>query len=107
MSPLPRNHPIFTNHPFLKEHYGQPYEFIQDERLRSLYNAQQIFLHDLATDLEEAYEKGIAEGIANAKAEGNTERVVAIAQRMKAEGFAASFIVEMTGLPLTEIEQLN
>ena len=33
-----------------------------DVRLRALYEPQQLFLHDLATDIEAAYQKGREEG---------------------------------------------
>jgi len=71
--------------------------FSQDEKFRALDEAHQRYLHDLATDIEEAYERGIAEGRASVK----------IARNMRAEGLGVEVIARMTGLSPTEIEQLN
>ena len=77
------------------EAYGQLQQFNQDERLRSLDEAHQRFLHDLATDREEAHERGLA------------EKAIEIALNMKQVGSDYEFISQMTGLSLMEIEQLN
>ena len=84
--------------PLLKDHLPgvQEYkQFNQDERLRAIDEAHQRYLHDLATDIEEAHERG------------RSERDMEIARNLKLAGSDLSFIAQMTGLSLTEIERLN
>ncbi|MGL4593956.1 MAG: Rpn family recombination-promoting nuclease/putative transposase, partial [Thermoguttaceae bacterium] len=50
---------ILQDHPVVEQAYEKYRQFNRDERLRSLDEAHQRFLHDLATDIEEAHEKGI------------------------------------------------
>ena len=70
------------------------YQFNQDERMRALDDAHQRFLHDLATDIEEAHLRG------------KGEEKVEIARNMKNEGFDAGVISRMTGLSTIDIERL-
>jgi len=84
--------------PLLKDHspgVQEPKPFNQDERLRAIDEAHQRYLHDLATDIEEAHERG------------RSERDMEIARNMKNDGFDAGIISRMTGLSLIEIERLN
>ena len=67
------------------------------ERLRLLDEAHQLFLHDRATDIEEAYYKKI---IANA---GKVEA----ARQMRTDGYNHNFVSLMTGLSSVEIDQLG
>ena len=71
------------------------YQFNQDERMRALDDAHQRFLHDLATDIEEAYEKG------------KSIRDVEIARNLKKMGLDASQIKQATGLSFDTIERLS
>ena len=71
--------------------------------MRALDEAHQRFLHDQATDREEAHEKGIVVGIDRGKSERNIE----IARNMKRKGCDADFIIEMTGLSAVEIDKLS
>ena len=92
--------------PLLKDHspgIQEPKQFNQDERLRAIDEAHQRYLHDLATDIEEAREEGKIEG----KLEGRTERDMEIALSMKLKGYSTGDIAEMTGLSYTEVERLN
>ena len=79
------------------------YQFNQDERMRALDEAHQRFLHDLATDIEEAHLRGKGEG----KAEGRTERDIEIARNMRNKGYSLDDIIELTGLSSIEIERLK
>jgi len=73
------------------------------ERLRFLDEAHLLFLHDQATDREEAHEKGIVIGVDRGKSERNIE----IARNMKRRGCDVDFIIEMTGLTFAEIGRLG
>ena len=82
---------LFQDQQPVIEAYGQLQQFNQDERLRSLDEAHQRFLHDLATDIEAARKEGKVE----------------IVRNMKNEGFGIDIISRITGLSRAEIEQLN
>jgi predicted transposase/invertase (TIGR01784 family) len=53
---------LLNGHPMVELAYEKYQEFNHDERLRALDEAHQRFLHDLATDIEAAHEKGKDEG---------------------------------------------
>ena len=74
------------------------YQFNQDEKMRALDDAHQRFLHDLATDIEEAHLKG--------KGEGRVEEKIEIARNMKEKGYPVSDIIGLTGLSSDAIERL-
>jgi predicted transposase/invertase (TIGR01784 family) len=86
---------LLQEHPIVQQAYGQYRQFNRDERLRALDEAHQRFLHDHATDVEEAHEKGEFKGIAK------------VAKSMKLKGCDVDFIVEMTGLSPSEIERME
>ena len=90
---------LLQDQPMVKQAYGKYKQFNQDERLRSIDEAHQRFLTDIASDRVEAREEGRADGMA--------ERDIAIARNMKNDGFDAGMISRITGLSPTEIEQLN
>jgi predicted transposase/invertase (TIGR01784 family) len=90
---------LLQDQPVVQQAYGQYRQFNQDARLRALDEAHQRFLHDQATDREEAHEKGIVVGVDRGKSE--------IAKNMKNEGFGIDVISKMTGLSSTEIERLG
>lgn len=85
---------LLKDQPAVEAAYDQYLKFNQDERLRALDEAHQRFLHDMATDIEEAHDKGRA------------ERNIEIARNMKSEGCNVEFITKMTGLSQKEIAQL-
>jgi len=60
----------------------------------------------LATARIEGKEEGRAEGVVKGKAEGEQQARIAVAQKMKAKGFAPETIAEMTGLSIEEINNL-
>ena len=61
---------LLNGHPMVELAYEKYQEFNHDERLRALDEAHQRFLHDLATDIEAAHEKGKDEGKAEGREEG-------------------------------------
>jgi len=94
---------LLQNQPIVAQAYKKFQRFNQNENLRSLDAAHHLFLHDLATDVEEAHEKGKAEG----KIEGKIEEKVAIAKNMKKDGVDLNVIAKYTGLSPKEIEQFD
>ena len=82
---------LLQDQPIVGQAYRKYQQFNQDERLRAIDEAHQRYLHDLATDIEEAQERAKTE----------------IARNMKLKGYPLGDIVEMTGLPQMAIEQLN
>ena len=86
---------LFQSQPVVGQAYERYQQFNRDERLRALDEAHQRFLHDQATDIEEAHKKGKA------------ERDVEIARNLKKMGLAVSQINQATGLTAVEIEQLT
>jgi predicted transposase/invertase (TIGR01784 family) len=82
---------LLQGQPMVQKAYGQYLQFNQHEKLRALDEAHQRFLHDYATDIEEAQSKKSAE----------------IARNMKSEGFDVDMISKLTGLSPTEIDQLG
>ena len=86
---------LLQGQPMVAEAYEKFQQFNRDERLRILDEAHQQFLHDKATDIEEAHEKGKA------------ERDIEIAGNMKKDGVDPNVIAKYTGLHPKEIERLN
>ena len=89
---------LLQEQPLVGQAYERYQQFNRDERLRALDEAHQRFLHDQATDIEEAHNKGITEGESKGKIE--------IARNMKQRGYSTSDIAGMTGLSLVDIERL-
>ena len=79
------------------------YQFNQDERMRALDDAHQRFLHDLATDIEEAHQRGQAKG----EAIGEEKKARETATAMKQKGYPVADIADLTGLSPSEIERLS
>jgi len=82
---------LLQGQPVVGQAYEKYQQFNRDERLRALDEAHQRFLHDHATDMEEAHNKGIAK----------------VARNMKQKGYPTSDIAEMTSLSADEIERLD
>ena len=82
--------PVLQKHDRAYREYRS--QFTDAERLRTLDEAHSRFLHDLATDIEEAYEKGRLEGTAI---------------RMKRNGLPVNDIAKYTGLSSDEIDRLD
>ena len=49
---------LLQDHPAVGQAYGKYNQFYQDERFRAIDEAHQMFLHGVATDLDEARENG-------------------------------------------------
>lgn len=94
---------ILKGHPELEQAYEKYEQFNNDERLRSLDEAHQRFLHDLATDIEEAHNKGVGEGVEK----GKSEEKIEIARNMKKDGVPSEHISKYTGLSPEEIDRLD
>ncbi len=94
---------LLNGFPQVEQAYEQYRQFNQDEQLRALDDAHQIFLHDIATDMENAKTEGRAEG----RAEGETQKGLDIALSMKREGCDTAFISRITGLSAAEVERLG
>jgi hypothetical protein len=61
---------LLNGDPILEQAYEKYKQFNSDERLRALDEAHQRYLHDLATDVEAAHEKGIVIGFEKGEAVG-------------------------------------
>jgi predicted transposase/invertase (TIGR01784 family) len=94
---------LLQGHPMVQQAYGQYLQFNQDEKLRALDEAHQRFLHDMATDIEEAREGGRSEGIEI----GLDSRNIEIARNLRDKGCEPGFIAEITGLSSAEIDQIG
>jgi predicted transposase/invertase (TIGR01784 family) len=90
---------LLQDQPVVQQAYGQYRQFNQDARMRALDEAHQLFLHDRATDIEEAHEKGEFKGIAKG--------ITQVAQNMKQRGDSVNNIIEVTGLSREEIGKLS
>jgi predicted transposase/invertase (TIGR01784 family) len=82
---------LLQDHPPVQQAYGKYQQFNRDERMRALDEAHQQYLHDRATDMEEAHEKGIAK----------------VARNIKLRGDSIDSILEVTGLSREEIAKLS
>ena len=79
-------------------------EFLsQDEQTRMLYEARQKALHDYASAIGEAEDKGRAEGREEGREEGRMET----ARAMLADGMETELIARLTGLSAEEVERLR
>ena len=57
--------------------------------------------------LAEGMEKGLAEGMEKGLAEGMEKRSLEIARKMLANGMDAATVMEITGLPESQLQQLK
>ena len=88
-------------------------EYSEDERRQ--YEASLKEYWDYTSTMDTAYmkgerkglEKGRAEGEAKGRAEGRAEEKRDTARKMKQKGLPADLIAEMTGLSLTDIEEIG
>ncbi|WP_339308940.1 Rpn family recombination-promoting nuclease/putative transposase [Paenibacillus sp. FSL k6-2145] len=75
-------------------------EFLsQDREARRLYEERQKYLHDEASMIEWATEKGIAKG--------EQKKAIEIAKNMLSLGIEVSVIAKASGLPESEVESLK
>lgn len=54
---------LLQDHSVVGQTYEKYLQLNRDEKLRALDETHQRFLHDLATDVEKAHEKGVAIGV--------------------------------------------
>ncbi|WP_405172000.1 Rpn family recombination-promoting nuclease/putative transposase [Paenibacillus sp. FSL H8-0280] len=75
-------------------------EFLsQDREVRRLYEERQKYLHDEASMIEWATEKGIAKG--------EQKKAIEIEKNMLSLGIEVSVIAKASGLPESEVESLK
>jgi predicted transposase/invertase (TIGR01784 family) len=83
-------------------------EFLkQDEEARQLYEARQKWLHDYASAIGEARDKGRAEGLTKGRTEGRKERDMEFARQLLAEGEPLERVARLTGLSPLVLQQLT
>lgn len=83
-------------------------EFLsQDQEARRLYEARQKFLHDEASMIEWATEKGMAKGMEKGMAEGERKKALEIVKNMLAMGIEVSVIAKASGLSESDVESLS
>ncbi|MBV6714239.1 Rpn family recombination-promoting nuclease/putative transposase [Paenibacillus chitinolyticus] len=95
------------NEPTLKKAMDTLEFLSQDREARRLYEERQKYLHDEASMIEWATEKGMARGIAKGIAEGEQKKAVEIAKNMLALGLQVSVIAKASGLSEDEVESLK
>jgi hypothetical protein len=78
-----------------------------DEQMRHELLARDMFLSDLATDLDAAEKKGRQEGRQKGRQEGRQEGKVEAALSMLADGLPAVKVSKYTGLTIDEVNQLQ
>ena len=78
-----------------------------DESLRHYRDTIVVMEGQFMEGERKGLEKGRAEGRAEGFAEGEKQRSVDIARKMKAKGMSGEEISEMTGLPLSDIQNLD
>ena len=64
---------LLQDQPMVGLAYEKYQQLNQDARMRALDDAHQRYLHDVATDIEEAHEKGKSEGRVKGRVEGRVE----------------------------------
>ncbi|MFC9707214.1 hypothetical protein ACFTRD_03540 [Paenibacillus sp. NPDC056933] len=87
-------------------------EFLsQDREARRLYEERQKYLHNEASMIEWATEKGIEKGIAKGMekglVEGEKRKAIEIAKNMLSFGIEVSVIAKTSGLTDSEVEALR
>ncbi len=88
------------NEPTLKK----AMEFLsQDREARRLYEERQKYLHDEASMIEWATEKGMSEGLVK----GERKKAIEIAKNMLSLGLDVGIVAKASGLSEAEIESLR
>lgn len=99
------------NEPTLKKAMDTLEFLSQDREARRLYEERQKYLHDEASMIEWATEKGMAKGMAQGMAkgiaEGEQKKAIQIAKNMLALGLQVSVIAKASGLSEDEVESLK
>jgi len=95
------------NEPTLKKAMDTLEFLSQDREARRLYEERQKYLHDEASMIEWATEKGIAQGIEKGLVEGEKRKAIEIAKNMLSFGIEVSVITKTSGLTESEVEALK
>lgn len=99
------------NEPTLKKAMDTLEFLSQDREARRLYEERQKYLHDEASMIEWATEKGLkkgrAEGRTEGRAEGEHAKAIAIAKNMLSMGIEVSVIAKASGLSESEVVSLK
>jgi len=90
----------------LRNFADQYHYAIHDPDLIRHYRMIEDGKRDIATKISVAVTKAMQEGMLQGKLEGRLEVKRETAQRMKAKGYPSEDISEITGLSVTEIEDL-
>ncbi|MDR3234419.1 MAG: hypothetical protein LBT46_12290 [Planctomycetaceae bacterium] len=96
---------LLADNPAARQAYEEWKYFNSDERMHSVEQANEFFIHDVYTAQHIAREKGLEEGLSVGRVEGITIGKIEIARstlQMKIED-----IVRLTGLSREEIERLQ
>lgn len=91
------------NEPTLKKAMDTLEFLSQDREARRLYEERQKYLHDEASMIEWATEKGIEKGLV----EGEKRKAIEIAKNMLSFGIEVSVIAKTSGLTESEVEALK
>lgn len=95
------------NEPTLKKAMDTLEFLSQDREARRRYEERQKYLHDEASMIEWATEKGMAKGMAEGMAKGEKKKAMEIAKNMLLMGIEVSVIAKASGLSEAEIESLK
>ena len=83
-------------------------EFLrQDEQMRMLYEARQKALHDYASAMHNAEDRGRREGLRESMREGMREGMREVAIKLVRKGMSVSEVEELTGLSGPEVEEIR
>lgn len=95
------------NEPPLKKAMEKLEYLSQDQEARRLYEERQKYLHDEASALEWAAEKGVQEGLMKGLEEGKRKKSLEIARNLLALGVDVQVICQASGLSEQDIEALK
>jgi len=95
------------NEPTLKKAMDTLEFLSQDQEARRLYEERQKYLHDEASMIEWATEKGMQKGLEKGLEKGRTEEKNVIARNMLAMGLEISVIAKASGLSEQDVKLLK
>ena len=78
----------------------------KDERERAIFRSRRMYQTDLESDRATIFFNGKAEGIVEGRAEGEKNKALVVAEKMKANGLSVTDIAEFTELSVDEINNL-
>jgi len=106
---------MLEDSPPVLEAYKEFQRFSSDKAAQDWLRWRERFLDEQQLDLTDAWEKGLSEGeakgrkagLSEGELKGEVKKAQETARMMKQEGFEATMIARITGLPLSEIERLE